>query len=456
MERFRRYVPSRAKPWDTRRAAHLHRRAAFGATYAEIARDVAEGPRAAVDRLLAGESRLDGVPDGFDELADMLAAGAVQSRQIERLKAWWLFRILHGPDPLTEKLALMWHNHFATSHAKVANVLAMHAQNETFRRLGRRPFGELLGAMMRDPALLDWLDANTNRKGRPNENLARELMELFTLGVGNYTERDVQESARALTGWTARRGRFLIDDRYHDDGAKTILGRTGRWNGEDVTDILLDQPVAAHRLAFRLCDEFLGNASDDADIVELAVGLRERKLDVGWGVETILRSERFFDRDVVEGRVRGPVDFVVGAVRALGRISPRPSTILLAEWVRRLGQDLFLPPNVGGWNGGAEWLGTRNIIGRANVAAAAVEGRLHTRDVDWPPITAWTGVLGVDEDPAAILDFFEPLLTGRPLSASARARVLEASSRAPGAQNAAGRAGAVVALLLAMPESQVG
>ena len=199
------FEPNAEAPWDLRRVVHLHRRAGFGATWEEIGRDLDDGPGPSVDRLLRGDSRIDGVPEGFGKTAELLADAAVASNDPNRLKAWWMYRILFGPDPLGERLTLMWHDHFATSNLKVDDLGLMRSQNETLRSHARGPFGDMLGAMVHDPALLVWLDAPSNRKGRPNENLARELLELFALGVGRYTEADVKESARALTG-LGRRG----------------------------------------------------------------------------------------------------------------------------------------------------------------------------------------------------------------------------------------------------------
>jgi hypothetical protein len=181
------YRPSSSAPWDLARVWTLRRRAGFAATWRELERDLADGPGLAVDRILTGSCRLDGVPGDFDRTADLLGEAAISATDARRLQAWWLYRALFTPNPLLERLTLMWHDHFATSQLKVDDVAAMHGQNETLRRLARGPFGDLLHAMLRDPALLSWLDAPSNRKGRPNENLARELMELFTLGVGRYS-----------------------------------------------------------------------------------------------------------------------------------------------------------------------------------------------------------------------------------------------------------------------------
>ncbi|HEV3079503.1 MAG TPA: DUF1800 family protein, partial [Gemmataceae bacterium] len=219
------YQPSSAQPWNLRRVVHLHRRAGFAATWTELQRDLAEGPKASIDRLLSGRAYRDGVPTDFESTSALLAESATAARDPNRLKAWWLYRMFFGPDPLGERLALLWHNHFATSNLKVEDLAIMLGQNALFRELARAPFGKLLNRVVRDPALLIWLDASANRKEHPNENLARELMELFTLGIGHYGERDVKEAARALTGWTlSEDGIFRDVSARHDAGEKTVLG----------------------------------------------------------------------------------------------------------------------------------------------------------------------------------------------------------------------------------------
>src|SRR5262249_36253918 len=216
--------------------------------------------------------------------------------------------------------------------------------------------------------------------GKPNENLGRELMELFTLGVGNYTESDVKEAARALTGWKVSQGSFRDWAPDHDDDEKTLLGHKGRFGGDDLVRILLEQPATSRRLAWRLCEWLMGEKGvDPAGIDALAAGLREHDLDIGWAVATVLRSRAFFAEANLGNRVLGPVEVLVGVARALERLGPPPSSLVLGEWSARLGQDLFYPPNVGGWPGGRAWLTTQAIIGRANYAAALVEGQLSAR-----------------------------------------------------------------------------
>ncbi len=167
------FSPTDERPWNLRRVVHLHRRAGFGATWRELERDLKDGPEPSLERVLAGRASVDGVPDKFEKTADLLGESAVASGDPARLKAWWVYRMLFGPDPLTERLTLFWHNHFATSNLKVENLAFMRRQNELFRQLGRGPFGELLTAVVHDAAMLIWLDAPSNRKGHPNENLAR-------------------------------------------------------------------------------------------------------------------------------------------------------------------------------------------------------------------------------------------------------------------------------------------
>jgi uncharacterized protein (DUF1800 family) len=344
----------------------------------------------------------------------------------------------------------MWHNHFATSNLKVENLAAMRMQNGLFRTFGRRPFAELLNAVVHTPATLMWLDAPANRKGQPNENLARELMELFSMGIGNYTETDVKEAARALTGWTVSDDAFGENDKVHDDGEKTILANTGKWKGADLVKFVLEHPATAKRIAWRIGELFLSEqALKSADMAKLAEGLRQRQLDVGWAVETALRSRLFFAEENLGKRVRGPVEYVVGAARALELFDPPSSTLVLAEWCGRLGQDLFYPPNVGGWPGGRSWLTTRALVGRANYAAALVEGKLVGRP---GPMDAVALARRHAEDDA--IAFYTRLLFGIEPTPDWRQRL--AAGLDEKVKDEDDRARKIVALMLAMPEAQVG
>jgi uncharacterized protein (DUF1800 family) len=449
------YRPGPNAPWDLARAWTLRRRAGFGATWDELQRDLDDGPDAAVSRVLAATCRRDGLLDDFPSTAALLGDAAAGAGDIHRLQACWLYRMLFTPDPLTERLALVWHNHFATSQLKVEDVEAMYRQNETFRRHARGPFGELLREMLRDPALLAWLDAPSNRQGRPNENLARELMELFTLGVGEFSERDVKEVARALTGRTVVHGRYAVRPDWHDDAPKTILGKTDSFDGDKVADLLLEHPATARRLAWRLCQTFLGEGvADDSAVSELADRLRGDGLHVGRAVEIILRSELFFSARNLFAQVSEPVPFVIGTLRSLERFDPTPSTLLLAEWTGRMGQELFFPPNVGGWPGGRSWLSSRSVVARANFAAALVGGRLHAGStVEVSDLRTLAARHGRRRDPGEALRFFGELALGRSIEAAACRETLERSAREGGSDPE--RFNRAVALLLSLPEAQL-
>ena len=441
-----RYEPTTEAPWDLRRVVHLHRRAGFAASWAEIERDLKEGPEASINRVLTGSSRAGVVVDDFESTASLIADAAVASGDINRLRAWWIFRMLASPDPLAERLTLMWHDHFATAVSKVEDLALMRRQNETFRRLARAPFRDLLTASVREPALLLYLDAPSNRKDHPNENLARELMELFTLGIGKFNEGDVKEAARALTGLTVDDGTFREVRSKHDDGEKTLLGRRGRWAPSDLLSILLDRPATAVRIARRLCGLFMGErAFDERATMLLADDLNAHRLDVGHAVETVLRSQAFFASENIRSRVVGPVEFVVGACRAFVPAPSMPSTLLLADWTARLGQQLFEPPNVGGWPGGREWLTPRSLVGRANFAAALVEGR----PIGLPaPLDA--GAIAVEQrlgtSARAVCEAASALLLG----IVCRERKRAVTDDNPEA------ARKVLATLLASPEAQIG
>jgi len=447
---WRPWQPTREQPWDRRRVVHLHRRAGFGATWAELERDLAEGPEAAVDRMLAGHCRLQGVAEDFEVLARGIGDAAVGSNDPARLQAWWFYRVLFTPDPLAEKLALMWHNHFATSNEKIDDLSAMRNQIETLRELGRGPFGELLTAVAHDPALLVWLDAPSNRRGNANENLAREIMELFTLGVGHYSERDVKQAARSLTGWSVRGGKFFEDRSGHDPGEKSILGQSGAWNGDDLVRILLEQPATSRRIAWRLCRTFMGaGVVDDAALDGLARELRDSHLDVGRAVETILRSELFFSEANIGSRIGNPVEFIVSSLRSLELFSPPPSTTRLAHWSTRMGLPLFYPPNVGGWPGGRDWLSSHYVVARANFAAALAEGQLNTMPDVSGLTQRHTARTGLSES----LEFLNQLILGGRLSKMTRERIETAVREREGTDT--DRMRWALAVLLALPEAQV-
>ena len=448
------YAPSAEAPWDLARAVHLHRRAGFAATWSEIQRDLRDGPEASVTRLLQGKSRIDGTVKDFETVSAALADSAASTAAPDRLKAWWVFRMLFSPDPLGERLTLLWHNHFATSNLKVNDLAAMRRQNDVLRQFARAPFGELLRHVIKEPATLDWLDAPANRKEHPNENLARESMELFTIGVGNFSETDVKEAARALTGWSYKPDGFHDFSQHHDGGEKTILGRKARYNGDQFVSLLLEQPATSVRLAKRLCETFLGEGALTTELVQdLAKGLREHQLDIGWGVERILRSQAFFAAANLRSRIVAPPEFTIGAVRALEQFDPPPSTLLLAEWIARMGQDLFYPPNVFGWPGGRNWLNSRSLVARINFASALVSGtaRYPAAPANVVELVS-RSVGGVEAGPG--IRFLSHLLLGIEPPDSVQNALRSAVGTGSGLTAESARRAAIV--LLSSPEAQIG
>ncbi|HSG73052.1 MAG TPA: DUF1800 domain-containing protein [Planctomycetaceae bacterium] len=447
------YQPTEQTPWNLRRVVHLHRRAGFAATWGEIQRDLVDGPEASIERVLSGSPRTESAVDDFDAMARIIADAAVRSKQPDRLKAWWMYRMLFTPHPLTEKMTLLWHNHFATSNRKLDDLSLMRRQNDLFRTHALAPFGQLLHAVVHDPALLLWLDAPANHKGHPNENLARELLELFTLGIGHYDETDVKEAARALTGWTVTDDEFEYRPDFHDESEKDILGQKRSWDGDQLLELLLDQPATAHRLAGRLCQQFLGEGVAEAKHIDsLAEGLQAHDLDIAWGVENILRSELFFSDENIRYRVAEPAEFIVGAIRALELSEPPPRTIILADWMTRLGQDLFYPPNVGGWNGGRDWLRTGALISRSNVAVGLSRGQISASQSppNWEVFAAKHGCSAKREE---FVSFLADLLFGGEPTAGwidGIVQVVTSKSNTPGTslQEA-------VATVLASPEAQL-
>jgi uncharacterized protein (DUF1800 family) len=437
------YSPDDNQPWDLARVVHLHRRAAFAGTWAELQRDLTDGPDKAVGRLLDGKANLHPAKE-FEQTAGLLFDAAVTQGEIGRLKAGWFYRFLLGPNPLLEKMTLLWHDHFATANSKVDDAGLMRRQNETLRKHAFGKFADLLNAAVREPATLLYLDAQTNRKGHANENLARELMELFTLGVGNYSEADVKEAARCLTGWGVDDGKFVEVAERHDASEKTVLGQKGKFDGKQLVDLLLKRPEVADRIVKKLVRQFFGDTGVSADAAkQLATGLRERGLDVGWAVGTVLRSRLFFDDANLRTRVLTPVEYVVGSARLLELFDPAPSTLAMADWSARSGQDVFDPPNVGGWPVGKKWVHSRSLIARANYAAAIVSGPDSGRTTAYDP-TALAKKHGYPTQPADLLTFHHRLLFGIDPTADTRKR-LESLEPAK-----------MVTAMLSSPEAQLG
>ena len=431
------WKPASDGDWNLKWAAHLYRRAAFGFPPADgqstswelLQRAVKQGRDACVEQLLAGgegQKPFNELMDSLGESIAKLKVARFESLQPEKLQGWWLYRMFYTPHPLLERCTLFWHDHFATSLAKVGRSELMFEQNKLLRRHALGKFEPLLSGISRDPAMLIWLDSNSNIKGRPNENFAREIMELFSLGVGNYTEGDIREAARALTGWSTGGGKFLFNESLHDDGAKTLLGETGRWGGDDVVRILLKQPATARFLVRKIYNEFLSEADapPDALIETLADEFRKSDYDIKACLRTILRSRLFYSEHAYRQRIKSPVEYVIGLTRSFDtNLSPER----LAKAMDGLGQSLFAPPNVKGWDGGQAWLNSATLLARHNLAARLVGG--HDGSFRNPIHLAKFIKKMVSGDISQQTDFLLKLFVSGDVSPQARARLLKYATR---------------------------
>jgi uncharacterized protein (DUF1800 family) len=268
------------------------------------------------------------------------------------------------PSPLTEKMTLFWHNHFVSSQQKVRSPQLMYRQNVLLRRHAVGNFGALLHAISRDPAMVIYLDSASNRKGQPNENFAREVMELFTVGEGHYTERDVKEAARAFTGWgiDPDTGQFVFRRRAHDDGVKTVLGRTGDLDGDAVLDILLSKPQTAELIVSKLWREFVSPEPDPGEVRRIAGILRESGYEIRPALRALLTTDAFYAPGNRAALIKSPVELVVGTLRQFSFTTGEPLPFVLGVAV--LGQNLFSPPNVKGWPGGEMWINSTTLLAR--------------------------------------------------------------------------------------------
>jgi uncharacterized protein (DUF1800 family) len=420
-----RYVPKPDDPWDLRKVAHLHRRAAFGATRTELLRDREAGPDASVDHLFQPR-QLTTEEAEADEAIRRVAS-------LDLLKVCWLNRILRGPDPLREKLTLFWHGHFATSIYKVESITLMDRQNETLRTHALGRFATMLEAITADPAMLVWLDGGTSKKEKPNENFAREFLELFTLGAGHYSERDVREAARAFTGWVRQNDRdsvretpaFVLDPAQVDDGPKTFLGQSGPWGPSDIVRITLERPEAATFLARKIYRWFVSESgTPGSELIEpLAEEVKRHKFAIGPIIGVILRSKHFYSRAAYRQRIKSPVEFSAGIVRMLEVPRKSLNPLALAAACDAQGQELLAPPNVEGWVGGAIWINSGTLLERTNWAADVVWGWSENGLTPFDPL-AWVAQYKLSADRAAEA-LFDLLLEGE-LGADARRLALDA------------------------------
>jgi uncharacterized protein (DUF1800 family) len=334
---------------------HLLRRAGFGPSAAEAEEYARLGFERSVDRLVSAlDAPAPADPPGFNPFRP----GAIHLAWTERMRA--------SSTPLAEKLALFWHGHFATSIRKVEDPKLMWRQMRVFREKGAGRFSDLVLAVSSDPAMIRWLDGNSNRKGAPNENYARELMELFTLGRGNYTERDVREAARAFTGWGAEQSGFVFRAEYHDSGSKTVLGETGAFDGADVVRIVTSRPECARFVSRKLIVYFSHPEPTEAEVGAAARVFTKTNGRIADVVRHILLAPAFRSPASYRALVKSPAEYVVGSIKVAG-LSAVPAWAVDA--MGRMGQTLYAPPTVKGWDGGRAWLSAGALLERMRFAA---------------------------------------------------------------------------------------
>lgn len=404
--------PLAASEWSYGHAAHLLERAGFGDTPEVVTRFAQMTPEAAVDLVIYYEQIADDLPDfqhsgiwdepmlpdvdlhlRFDDvMAKAAEVGEVygevvadegprqlqditdalyykylsSNREWERVAQWWAERMLITQRPLEEKMTLFWHGHFATEELKNDDYRLMLNQNETLRDLATSDMRSLLIAMSKDPAMLLYLDNRLNVKGHANENYAREILELFSLGIGNYTENDIKEAARAFTGWRNQGLEFIDDRQQHDDDVKTVFGETGNWDGEDIVDLILQQDAAGEFISSKLYRFFVRTEISEQMVNDLAENLRGDDYQLKPFLRTLFLSQDFYSEPSLGAQIKSPVHFLVSTYRKLD-LEKIPGTPYFPAATNLLGQALGNPPNVKGWDGGRAWLNPSTILLRNNL-----------------------------------------------------------------------------------------
>jgi uncharacterized protein (DUF1800 family) len=390
------------------RLAHLLRRAGFSAGAAEIDAATSAGLQATLDRLLTPEQQ----PDDVDTHVPRDAFDFTKPADAIR---WWVLRMVNTRRQFQEKMALFWHGHLTSALQKTGgHPEYMVQQIDTYRRMALGSFHDLVLAAAKDPAMILWLDSNQNRKGHPNENFARELMELFTLGIGNYSEQDVREAARAFTGWFQRDGQYFFAAQQHDTGGKTVLGYTGAWNGDDIIQFVTRHPASAPFIVRKLWSFFVYPDPEDEVVSTIANTFTSSGLDIRATMRAIFTHPAFYSDRAYHALVKSPIEYVAGFLRSMnantdGQVTLGPLTAM--------GQQPMNPPNVAGWPGGPLWISTTGLISRYNFVTQVLRfGSGQPTSVDMAALLQSHGLKTKDQ----ILDFFIDLMVDGDLAPDKR------------------------------------
>jgi len=404
--------------------AHLLRRAGFGPSAAELDAAVARGRAAVLDELLNPERIV-------DPAETLFPSSDVDYARPQTIPIWWLFRMTATQRPLQEKLTLFWHGHLTSALSRVGQLrFTMVNQNELYRQLALGSFRELMLAAAKDPAMIQWLDNNTNRKGKPNENFARELFELFTLGRDRgYTEEDIREAARAFTGWFQRDGVFVFNAGQHDNDRKTVFGKTGNWDGTHVVDMAVEHASTGPYLARTLWEFFVYRNPSDAVVNEIAAVYYQTGYDMRAVLRAIFTHPEFYAERAYHALVKSPAEIMAGLLRGLeaqidNALEP-PQLVQRANQIngamQGMGQVLFNPPDVNGWPGGEDWVSTTGLITRYNFAALAARDGYTGIKTDVAGLLARRNLTTAPE----IVDYFTDLMLDGDLTPGQRQVLLD-------------------------------
>ncbi len=438
-------------PLGAQAARLLLTRAGFAPSDADVAGYARLSHAAAVDRLLAGvrTTAVTPAPAWIDErfitprelrsMSDEARKGELQ-KQIRMgldLRGWWLREMVATPSPLSERMTLFWHNHFVSAQPKVRYSQLMYRQNVLLRQHALARFDHLLHAVAKDPAMLIYLDSATNRRGSPNENFAREVMELFTLGEGRYSEADIKQAARAFTGWSIDpdSGDYMFRRFLHDPGEKTVFGKTGTFDGDAVLDIILAQPAVSEFIVRKLWREFVSPQPDEVRVKAIAAKFRASGWNIAQSVRALLLQPEVIARDEDNALVKSPADLVVGFVRQSEGELKQPVAAAVA--LAGMGQNLFSPPNVRGWPGGDAWINTNTLLARKQFLERGLGGSANGKPaVETAMDDSMLGSMKADELPRRRLQMLEQAVSVRINTEAWLARAGLAPERvvAPGAR----------------------
>ncbi len=480
-------------------ARHLLWRAGFGGSPEQIQTLATWGPEKAVDHLINFEKipvepvREDAFDSGImkpltdeqrrrfrlarknqqEDVLDLFRKARQERqrtdrKQMRKIQRWWLTRMIESPRPLEEKMTLFWHGHFATSYRTIENSYHMYMQNQLYRSYALGNYGNLLYRIIRDPAMIAYLDNNDSRKGKPNENLAREIMELFSLGIGNYSEDDIKNGARALTGYTFVDDSFVFRDRDHDKGSKNILGRSGPLDGDDFVSAILETRACSRHMtrklyAFFAADLPAGKADNDTEraLHDMASTFLRSKYNIAPVLKKLFLSEHFYSPAIMNQQIKSPVQLIIGAIRSLQ--TPVRDLSILLDAMDLMGQSIFFPPSVKGWDGGRSWINTSTLFVRQNTLNYLLTGKkphgydalASAEEYDPTPLISALGQIspGAQQDPQAVADYLLRFTLGQ--SPTHARRTLVNFTQSNSGQISPDMITGILLLISAMPEYQL-